>query len=298
MRIVVSYVPFERTPNEEFISEEVVEQVATSLRSLADEVVLWEYEPESVSSVNAFVVFNLVYGYLGLDGNSETQPESAERMEQSGLQLVGSSSISQRLAQDKVACARVLRNHGVDAPVTLEHQQSLAKEFLIAKPRFGACHRGIRLVRPDEEIELAEDEMLQKFIVGREFTVGVLERNMRPEAFAPFEIKFEDCDPYDAILGHRIPSGYESDSQDRFGLREIAESAFSILQMRDYARFDFKVGEEGPRLIDANALPNLHPTGSFFPRIASQAGVPYEDLVRRVGQNAIQRVQKSRDCNL
>ncbi len=139
----------------------------------------------------------------------------------------------------------------------------------------------------------------ERFIDGREFNLSVLDRgDGSPEVLAPAEITF---DTFPAgkprIVGYAAKWEAESfeyvETPRRFEfppadgpllkeLRNLAEHTWRALRLRGYARVDFRVDEAGrPWVIEANANPCLSPDAGFAAALAN-AGVPFEEAVRRV----------------
>jgi D-alanine-D-alanine ligase len=59
--------------------------------------------------------------------------------------------------------------------------------------------------------------------------------------------------------------------------------AYRVLECRDTARVDIRLDAQGrPAFIEINPLPGLHPTHSDLPMIATQEGMAYEELLRRI----------------
>lgn len=287
----VMFVPHERTPNHEMISLAVASRVATALAKSGNTAELQEYvptPPEHRALNPSSIIFNLVYGYCDGVSRFESQPESTKQLEGTGNLLVGSDSTAQFIAQDKLLCGEVLKANHVRVP-TLVLAGHRTTGPCIIKRRYGACHYGARVLDDGELVTVADDEIAQGFVEGREFTVGVLEIDGNPVALPPLEIVFPPVPPLSAYLGATKACDYVHCSSDSWGLMKASQLAFSVLCFRDYARFDFRVDRDGAVLIDANSLPNLHPECSFLPRIARNAGIDYDELVGMIAESAMKR---------
>ena len=76
----------------------------------------------------------------------------------------------------------------------------------------------------------------------------------------------------------------------------FAVSAFSALELRDMARVDFRLDDDGiPRIIDINPLPGLSPLYSDLPILHRLSGGTYSGLIRSILMSAFRR--SSLDCS-
>ena len=294
------YTPPALTPYRERVSKEELARIAAGLQAGRWTAEVHQYHPRTLARTllerRPRLVFNLAYGYVAAKGVHQTQAEVTARLEALDAHLVGSSAAAQRGAQDKLACAEVLRPHGIRSPELIRlNRPGRMPDVAVVKPRFGACHRGVHLVHPraDREklLRLRTDLLLQEYVEGPEYTVGVVELAGQPTSLPVLRIRFADARrPQVMVAGHAIWH-IEVDSRDQYGLGALAVRCFRILRLRDYARFDFRVDRRGPVLLDANALPNLEPTSSYLPLAARAAGVGYEELVNLLAESAMRRAR-------
>ena len=128
--------------------------------------------------------------------------------------------------------------------------------------------------------------MVEEFITGRELTVGLLEGKalpvleIRPKTkFYDYQAKYEnDTTEYlfdtvsDAVLINRMQSD--------------AEKAFAALGCRHLGRIDFILTEDGtPYVLEMNTLPGFT-SHSLLPMAAAKAGIPAEELCKRIAAAA------------
>lgn len=291
MKIGVCFTPCERTPNLEMISIELANHVCNLIKKSGYKSEVYQYLPEHNSAPICDVYFNMVYGYVGFGMKDEFQADSARNMELRKFFLVGADSTALALVQDKLECGKKLERAGILVPKIFK-DQGIARLCLIEKPRYGACHSEITMIKSGTPISKKENFIVQEFICGREFTVGVIEIDGIPKAFTPLEIIFDNKDPLNSYLGQSSPQKYIHREDNPHELKQIAQKAFKILGLRDYARFDFRVNEKGEvYLLDANGLPNLHPSVSFLPKLASYDGLNYKELIVAILESAIFRLK-------
>ena len=140
--------------------------------------------------------------------------------------------------------------------------------------------------------------LVEGFLPGREFTVGLLGTGTAAAALGSLEIVLleqaeadvysyankEDCERLvdyrhvttnDPVVAHA---------------EEIALQAWRALDCRDAGRVDLRCDAKGqPQFIEVNPLAGLHPHHSDLPMIATAVGMPYETLIGRILESASQR---------
>ena len=288
--ILLTYVPKERTLFNETISPKVIKIIANTLSNLGHKTLVYEYHPTKVSSfINKFqpeCVFNIAYGYsCSAEGIFETQSDVAKHLENLyGASILGSSSDVQRFVQDKLACSRLLEQKKIKVPFhfDLNNFNFFSEKKVLIKPRFGACHRGIKIIesRSIDKLFFNKSTLIQQYIEGPEFTVGVIELDGKAVAFPPLEILF-DSSEVNPVLGLSIKNiSWKIDMKDRYELMPICQNIFKVLNLKHYARMDFRVSKEGAVCLDVNSMPNLDPKKSFLPIIAKLNGINYEKLIK------------------
>ena len=148
--------------------------------------------------------------------------------------------------------------------------------------------------------EYKQPVLVEQFIDGREFYVGVL-GNANAEALPVIELDFsgfpadkpriasweakwgDDGDGSGAEYeGTRsiFPAGLDAELVER--MQTVAVEAFDALRLRDYARIDMRVSASGEiYVIEVN--PNCYlERESEFARSAAEAGMTYEELIGRI----------------
>lgn len=217
---------------------------------------------------------------------------------------------------DKAVAKRIVRDHGLPtAPFEvvrdledLEHLESLALPLFL-KPLAEGSSKGITggsLVRDRHEAArrcrellaaLGQPVLVERFLPGREVTVGVVGNGAAMRAVAVMEVAFTAAAEtpayttlnkaeYQARVAYRLVDG------DVFAAkaRALALAAAQALECRDVARVDLRADEDGTlHFLEVNPLPGLHPMRSDLPIMARLAGLPYRDLVGEIITAARQR---------
>jgi len=147
--------------------------------------------------------------------------------------------------------------------------------------------------------DFRQSVIVEEFLPGREFTVGVVGTGADAEAVGTLEmglklgaesgvysyINKEQCEEFvDYILVR--PDG---DPVVREAER-IALASWRVLGCRDAGRVDLRCNAQGkPQFLEANPLAGLHPTHSDLPILCSKLGIPYVTLIDRILRSACAR---------
>jgi D-alanine-D-alanine ligase len=241
------------------------------------------------------IVFVALHGGAGEDGRLQAMLNLA------GLSHTGSSHIASAAAMDKDLSKRLFRSVGVPtadwlmAPVSAE---GIARELgwpVIVKPNKQGSTVGLTLVRRAADIQSAidaarqfDDEvMVERFIAGREFTVGILENRALPvgEIIAPREV-FDYEAKYKPKAAREIfPAAIPAEEAHR--IQDYAVRAHRALKLGVYSRVDFRRDLNGEYwCLEANTLPGMTAT-SLLPQAALAAGVSFPELLDRICRGAV-----------
>jgi D-alanine-D-alanine ligase len=138
--------------------------------------------------------------------------------------------------------------------------------------------------------------LVETYLPGREFTVGILGNGEDARVIAVMEIALnanaepgvyswtnkEECE-------ERIDYALSDDATAR-AAGEVALAAYHTLQCRDAARIDIRCDGAGrAHFIEANPLAGLHPTHSDLPMLAAAAGMGYPALINGIVEAAARR---------
>jgi D-alanine-D-alanine ligase len=245
----------------------------------------------------ADVVFLALHGGAGEDGRLQSMLDLA------GLAYTGSNHIASAAAMDKDFAKRLFRSAHVPTadwlmtPVAAPEVGTTLGWPVIVKPSKQGSTVGLSLVREpadlDEAINRArafDDEvMIERFIQGREFTVGILDGTALPvgEIVAPGEI-FDYESKYQSG-GAREVFPAELSAADTALVQDYALRAHRALKLGSYSRIDFRRDSSGAFwCLEANSLPGMTAT-SLLPQAAQAAGIAFQDLLERICKGAIRR---------
>lgn len=140
--------------------------------------------------------------------------------------------------------------------------------------------------------------IVEEFLNGREFTVGIL-GNEPPKALPILEFIYFSHGDYHlrSFTSKMILSKHEKKScpaliskQENNEIIALALRAYKALGCRDYARLDIRFDKNNtPHVLEVNAFPSLLSNGSSFALMAAVAGLSFMDLIDKILSIAIKR---------
>ncbi len=300
----------------EYDSQETIDALASAIASYGHEVVRVEATASELSALGGRkldVAFNLAEGVRGRSRESLVPA----LLELHNVAYTGSDAATMALALDKGLAKRIVREAGVPtAPFVVMYtaKDKLPKELgwpVIIKPLAEGSSKGVSgpsVVHDEETLRevvgrqvdrYRQPVLVEGFLSGREFTVGVLQ-DRRLEVLPPMEIVFSAKAGPDPIytFEHKLEFNdevryacpAEVDAALGKELVRVAKGAFQALGCRDVARIDLRMDKAGRvNFIECNPLPGLTPEWSDLCIIAKAAGLSYEALIGRILAPAIRR---------
>lgn len=249
--------------------------------------------------------FIALHGRYGEDGGIQTV------LDEIGIPYAGSGPQASRTAMNKILTQKILKAAGL--PVadfcavskTLPSPGNMVREFfkgdaVVIKPALEGSSIGIRIVRDDAQIEDAlsqafmygDDVLAERFVKGRELTVGILGGQALPiveirtsRGFFDFEAKYQK-----GMTEYLVPADLPAETAGQIG--SLALAAFQAVGCRDFARVDFLLAEDGnPVILEINTIPGFTET-SLLPMAAACAGYDFSGLCVQLMRSALERVQQ------
>lgn len=232
----------------------------------------------------ADVTFLALHGGVGENGKLQAL------LEMNGIRFTGSSSVGCMLSMDKIISKELIAKGGIPTALWLTNKDDRdSLKALIpcfVKPADNGSSVGVTKVTSEGELtealceaeKFSENVLIEKQVVGREFSVGVLDGVALPPIeiiatgdFYNYKIK------YQAGLAREIcPAPISAELTEK--LQSYAERAHKILRLGSYSRIDFILDESGEfYFLEANALPGMTPT-SLLPQEAAANGMSYTEL--------------------
>jgi D-alanine-D-alanine ligase len=186
---------------------------------------------------------------------------------------------------------------------------------MLAKPIAEGTGKGVTpksVVRSKADLSQVAIELLDRyrqpvlvetFLPGREFTVGIVGTGDAARAIGSIEIVLRsDAEP--DVYSYTNKEECEKLVEYRHVTRidplvaeaeRIALDAWIALDCRDGGRVDIRCDARGkPMFLEVNPLAGLHPTHSDLPMIATAIGMPYVELIRAIVDSAAKRIPEAR----
>jgi D-alanine-D-alanine ligase len=141
--------------------------------------------------------------------------------------------------------------------------------------------------------------LVEGYLPGREFTVGILGTAEAAEAVAVLEVVLgerAEADAYGYLnkkeCHERVKYVLVDDAEAQESAR-VALAAWRALGCRDGGRVDLRSDAAGrPQFLEVNPLAGLHPTFSDLPIGCTQAGIDYDTMIGRIVESALARIAK------
>jgi D-alanine-D-alanine ligase len=246
------------------------------------------------------VAFVAMHGVGGEDGTVQ------ELLEILDIPFTGPSAAACARCMDKVQAKDAIDEEGLPTPHWFAFNQTAFREFgaadalgrleetlgfpLVVKPSRGGSSLGVKFAGSAAEVPQAlvsafsydDRVLLERFVDGRELAVSILGDEPLPTVEAillegdryDFEARYE-------IGRTRFVCPAELSAEEERAVTEAALATYRALGCTGFARIDLILGEEGPWLLEANAIPGLTDT-SLLPQAAEVAGLSFEQLVERI----------------
>lgn len=154
-----------------------------------------------------------------------------------------------------------------------------------------------RVCRQLLEAHDGQPVLVERFLPGREFTVGIIGSGREAKALATLEIVLlEGADA--EVYSYRNKENCEDLVQYKLlpacKLRREIESAalkaWRTLGCRDAGRIDIRLDDAGVvNFLEVNPLAGIHPQHSDLPIMATMIGMEYNELIRRIVNSAVAR---------
>lgn len=261
------------------------------------------------------LVFNICEGLRGIAREAQVPAI----LDVYGIAYTFSDPLIMALTLDKGMTKSVVRSQGVPTPDylvvrSMDDLKDLKLTFpLFAKPLAEGTGKGVdpgSIVKDQKALaercrylldRFAQPVLVETYLSGREFTVGLWGTGRDSQAIGTLEIVLRDsAEPnvYSYVnkekceeLVDYVPVWATKDPVVK-RCEEIALDAWRALDCRDAGRIDIRCDAKGqPQFIEVNPLAGLHPSHSDLPMICTACNIPYEDLIRRIVDSARTRIR-------
>lgn len=267
------------------------------------------------------LVFNIAERLFGPNRESHI-PTICEVL---NIPYTGSDPLTLGICLDKSRAKEILSYYGIPNPKfwVVEDDEEIPADITfptIVKPLYEGSSKGIKnnsVVESLDELKFKVAEIkklynqpaiVERFLTGREFTVGVLgnypeleilpiveiDHSQLPPGAKPiysYEAKWVWDTPDKPLEIFRCPAEISAELQNK--IESVVKETCRILRIKDWARIDLRLDENGePNVLEINPLPGILPNpedNSCLPKAARAAGYSYDQLINRVVFEACKR---------
>jgi D-alanine-D-alanine ligase len=247
-------------------------------------------------------------------GNVERQVHLPAVLDLLGVPFTGSGTTANALCINKTLTKLIMKAYGISTPEFFSVRPGDTADNLPFRPAIvkPVKEGGAKGIWKDSVVESVDDmqkavsrihenfeqaALVERFIEGREFTVGIVGSEVLPimeidfsslpdhlETFYSYRVKQFHGDETNYICPAKISQRKET------AISELSMRIFEVLDLKDYCRIDFKIDEEGKiYFLEVNSLPLLVPDYSDIVKMAEGKGWSYGDLINRIVASAINR---------
>jgi len=295
----------------EFDKQETVDAIEAALRNMGHET-----EPvgncfqliEALSEGKRWdMVFNIAEGLYG-DGRESVVPAILDQYKIpyvfSGPVIMG-ISLNKHLTRLIVSAAGVPVSPGMLISDLKDAEKCNLEYPLFVKPVSEGTGKGITeksLVHSETELRHMVEYLLsrfnqpvlvEEFLPGREFTVGVIGSDDDAKAIGGMEIECKDNLPYSVEFkeNYQIFCKYiPMDGEIAEECKTVALNVWKALGAVDGGRVDVKADRNGRIcFMEVNPLAGLHPVHSDLPILSNMIGIKYQALIEMIMHSAINR---------
>lgn len=241
------------------------------------------------------VAFIALHGRLGEDGQIQSILEEIE------IPYTGAGVKASQLAFNKILSQTTCKQAGLPVPRHYIVNDGSKLDFktawaqikqtpLVVKAACEGSSIGVHVVRHPSEWQPAYTDALtfgpaiiiEQFIKGREFTVGIFDQEPLPVVeiipktnFFSFTAKYQK-----GMTAYTCPAQIEDMLVKK--MQQIALKAYQAIECSGFARIDFRVDEkQNPYILEINTIPGFTET-SLFPKAAQVAGYTFVQVCEKL----------------
>ena len=268
--------------------------VAKALRSLGAEAVEIDVRdanfqlPDDVD-----LAFITIHGTFGEDGQIQ------KILDRRAIAYTGEGASESEIAFDKIRTKQKFQEHGVTTPpwqvIHPGERPTIPVPIVVKPPREGSTV-GVVIVKNEDQLEAAIKEaskydrelLIEKFVSGRELTIGILGDQALPiieivpkGGFYDFNNKYPFLNPQaGGGAEHVCPANIDAGKTKE--IQKLALRAFQAADLQVYARVDVILSDDGEAFVlEINTIPGMT-EASLLPEAAAAAGIDYPDLCARI----------------
>ena len=291
-----------------WLVDDIVAGVPEGARRLLPRIGAASFTVEGGDVVAPDVLFPVLHGKNGEDGSVQALAQLLH------IPVVGNDMTASAVAMNKPLTKQLAAAHNIKVvPYGLHYRENAMPKFaetaealgetVFVKPAGSGSSVGVSKATNQEELEVAITEahkhdrmvLIEKAVDARELEVAVLGNfpdievsgvgEVKPQGdFYSYESKYNDSSTSEVI----VPADLAPEVAEH--LQTDAKRMFIILGASGMARVDFFLDNTDGEIYlnEINTIPGFTDI-SMYPKLWSQAGVPYPELVDRLIQLALSR---------
>ena len=237
-------------------------------------------------------IFNAIHGTPGEDGKMQ------KYFEDKNIPITGCNSYQSKLTFDKIACLNFVSSKGIKvaSSISLSNSEKIDVDEIENKIGFPCFVKasnsgssfGVFKVYDKEEIvncinsafEVDNKVLIESFIDGREFSIGVISLNGSTKVLPITEIitsnDFFDYEAkYEGKAKEITPANISEELESE--LKLLSEKVYNLLDLKGLSRSEFIVNNKGIYYLETNTVPGLT-SESILPQQARCAGISLKEL--------------------
>jgi D-alanine-D-alanine ligase len=268
--------------------------VSKALKAVGAKVVEVDVRDENFElPADVELAFIALHGTFGEDGQVQ------RILEGRGVAYTGEGVKESEIAFDKIRSKEKFREAGVVTPdwevIQTGQRPTIPVPLVLKAPRQGSTV-GVYIIKSEREIASAMADaakydrqlLVEKFVPGRELTIGILGDQALPiieiipkGGFYDFTNKYPFLNPQaGGSAEHVCPAKIDSGKTKE--IQELALRAHRSLGLEVYSRVDVLLPDDGvPTVLEVNTIPGMT-EASLLPEAAGVAGISYADLCLRI----------------
>ncbi len=284
--------------SEREVSLDSGECIANALRALGHNVLEVVVNDHSLNGFGGFrpdIAFVALHGGFGEDGGMQALLEAR------GIPYTGSGVEASKLAMNKVASKELFFAAGVPTPeyfgvtgsAPSSSHRALAERLgfpVVVKPVAEGSSVGVTIVTEMEGLEAGlkdafvygGEAMIEKFVPGREMTVGILDGRALPVVEIVPKGGYYDYHAKYKAEDTEYLTEFELDSGVYRAMQEACVNAHNALGCKVFSRVDVRLDPANNFFVlEVNTIPGFT-SHSLLPKAAKAAGIDFGDLCQRI----------------
>ena len=253
----------------------------------------------------ADIVFMALHGENGENGKIQAV------FDLFGVKYTGTGYLGSALAMDKGMAKKLFEHSHIPCPKGAAMKKENRTDDVetlgislpcVVKPCCGGSSIGVSIAHTKEEFKAALDEafrwenelIIEEYVEGREFSVGVIDFKALPVIEIAPVVGF-----YDYKNKYKAGSAVETCPADlpeevSTKMQYYAEQVARVLGLDTYSRTDFLLNKKNEIFcLEANTLPGMTPT-SLLPQEANVVGINFNQLCEKLIEISLRKYEQNK----